>query len=229
MQQFLISIIIIVLTVVMYQMMTRLYLKYTFAFLLPLLTTTIVIIALLSMLQLSYETFMIGGEWINQLLSPAVVALAYPLYMQRKTLKKKFVPILGGVLVGVLVGMLSGVVLAESFGVTKELLLSVIPKSITTPVAIQVVSEIGGIPSMTIVFVMIAGLSGAVLGPFVFKWSRITSPLGRGLAFGSASHAIGTSKAKEFGELEVSASSVSMTLSAILGSGLGTVVAWFFQ
>jgi predicted murein hydrolase (TIGR00659 family) len=229
MQQFLISIIIIGLTVALYLVMRRLYSKYSYSFLLPLLTTTIIIIVLLSMFHLSYETYMIGGQWINGLLSPAVVALAYPLYKQRKTLLKQLVPILGGILVGIFVGMVSGVVLAKSLGVSKGLLLSVIPKSITTPVAIQVSSEIGGIPSMTIVFVMIAGLSGAVLGPLVFKWSRITSPLGRGLAFGSASHAIGTSKAKEFGEIEVSTSSVSMTLSAILGSSFGTVVAWFFQ
>jgi predicted murein hydrolase (TIGR00659 family) len=228
-QQFLVSIIIVVLTVGIYLLMNRLYLKYCFAFLLPLLTTTIVIIFLLSVAQLSYETYMIGGEWINQLLGPAVVALAVPLYKQRKTLMKQLVPIVGGVIIGSLVGMISGVLLADILGVSNDLILSIIPKSITTPVAIQVSTAIGGIPSMTIVFVLLAGLTGAVLGPLVFKWFRITSPLGIGMAFGSASHAIGISKAKEFDELTVSISSVSMTLSAILGSSFGSVVAWLFQ
>lgn len=228
MQQFLVSIIIVVLTVGMYLVMNRLYLKYSFAFLLPLLTTTIAIIVLLSVFQLSYETYMIGGEWINQLLGPAVVALALPLYKQRKTLIGQLFPIVGGVLMGLVVGMISGVLLAEILGVSHDLILSIIPKSITTPVAIQVASAIGGIPSMTIVFVLLAGLTGAVLGPTIFKWFRITSPLGRGMAFGSASHAIGTSKAKEFDELTVSISSVSMTLSAILGSSFGTMVVWLF-
>lgn len=228
MQQFVVSIIMVALTVGMYLLMNRLYLKYSFAFLLPLLTTTITIIVLLSVFQLSYETYMIGGEWINQLLGPAVVALALPLYKQRKTLVSQLVPIVGGVLIGLMVGMISGVLLAEVLGVSQDLILSVIPKSITTPVAIQVASSIGGIPSLTIVFVLLAGLTGAVLGPVIFKWFRITSPIGRGIAFGSASHAIGTSKAKEFDELTVSISSVSMTLSAILGSSFATMVVWLF-
>lgn len=218
-----------VLTVGMYLLMNRLYLKYSFAFLLPLLTTTIAIIVILSVFQLSYETYMIGGEWINHLLGPAVVALAIPLYKQRKTLMGQLVPIVGGVVMGLVVGMVSGVLLAEVLGVSQNLILSIIPKSITTPVAIQVTTAIGGIPSMTIVFVLLAGLTGAVLGPTVFKWFRVTSQLGRGMAFGSASHAIGTSKAKEFDELTVSISSVAMTLSAILGSSFATLIVWLFN
>lgn len=218
-----------VLTVGMYLLMNRLYLKYSFAFLLPLLTTTIAIIVILSVFQLSYETYMIGGEWINHLLGPAVVALAIPLYKQRKTLMGQLVPIVGGVVMGLVVGMVSGVLLAEVLGVSQNLILSIIPKSITTPVAIQVTTAIGGISSMTIVFVLLAGLTGAVLGPTVFKWFRVTSQLGRGMAFGSASHAIGTSKAKEFDELTVSISSVAMTLSAILGSSFATLMVWLFN
>lgn len=228
MQQFLVSIIIVVLTVGMYLLMNRLYLKYSFAFLLPLLTTTIAIIVILSVFQLSYETYMIGGEWINHLLGPAVVALALPLYKQRKTLMGQLVPIVGGVVMGLVVGMVSGVWLAEVLGVSQNLILSIIPKSITTPVAIQVTKAIGGLSSMTIVFVLLAGLTGAVLGPTIFNWFRITSQLGRGMAFGSASHAIGTSKAKEFDELTVSISSVAMTLSAILGSSFATLIVWLF-
>lgn len=228
MQQFLVSIIIVVLTVGMYLLMNRLYLKYSFAFLLPLLTTTIAIIVILSVFQLSYETYMIGGEWINHLLGPAVVALALPLYKQRKTLMGQLVPIVGGVVMGLLVGMVSGVWLAEVLGVSQNLILSIIPKSITTPVAIQVTKAIGGFSSMTIVCVLLAGLTGAVLGPTIFNWFRITSQLGRGMAFGSASHAIGTSKAKEFDELTVSISSVAMTLSAILGSSFATLIVWLF-
>lgn len=218
-----------VLTVGMYLLMNRLYLKYSFAFLLPLLTTTIVIIVILSVLQLSYETYMIGGKWVNHLLGPAVVALALPLYKQRKTLMGQLVPIVGGVVMGLVVGMVSGVLLAEVLGVSQNLILSIIPKSITTPVAIQVTTAIGGIPSMTIVFVLLAGLTGAVLGPTIFKWFRVTSQLGRGMAFGSASHAIGTSKAKEFDELTVSISSVAMTLSAILGSSFATMIVWLLN
>ena len=114
--------------------------------------------------------------------------------------------------------MVSGLLFAELFGISRSLILSIIPKSITTPVAIQIASGIGGVPSMTVVFVMIAGFSGVILGPLLLKWIRIRSSLGKGIAFGSASHALGTSKAMEYGELTVSMSSVSMTLCAVLGS-----------
>ena len=179
--------------------------------------------------HISYKDYMIGGQWINSLLGPAVVALAYPLYKQRRVLIKYMFPIIGGVLAGLFSGMVSGLLFAELFGISRSLILSIIPKSITTPVAIQIASGIGGVPSMTVVFVMIAGFSGVILGPLLLKWIRIRSSLGKGIAFGSASHALGTSKAMEYGELTVSMSSVSMTLCAVLGSVFGPVVAWMFQ
>lgn len=172
---------------------------------------------------------MIGGKWINSLLGPAVVALAYPLYKQREMLIKYSIPIIGGVFVGLFAGMISGLVFAEVFGIDRSLILSIVPKSITTPVAIQIATGLGGVPSMTVVFVMIAGFSGVILGPLLLKWIRIKSSLGKGIALGSASHALGTSKAFEYGELTVSMSSVSMTLSAVLGSVFGPIVVWLFQ
>ncbi len=116
---------------------------------------------------------MIGGQWINSLLGPAVVALAYPLYKRRRVLIKYMFPIIGGVLAGLFSGMVSGLLFAELFGISRSLILSIIPKSITTPVAIQIASGIGGVPSMTVVFVMIAGFSGVILGPSLLKWIRI--------------------------------------------------------
>lgn len=125
--------------------------------------------------------------------------------------------------------MISGLIFAEAFGIDHDLLLSILPKSITTPVAIQIAAGLGGVPSMTVVFVMIAGFSGVILGPLVLKWLRIRSSLGQGIALGSASHALGTSKALEYGELAVSMSSVSMTLCAVLGSFFGPLVVWLFH
>ncbi len=126
-------------------------------------------------------------------------------------------------------GMISGLIFAEAFGIDHDLLLSILPKSITTPVAIQIAAGLGGVPSMTVVFVMIAGFSGVILGPLFLKWLRIRSSLGQGIALGSASHALGTSKALEYGELAVSMSSVSMTLCAVLGSFFGPLVVWLFH
>lgn len=126
-------------------------------------------------------------------------------------------------------GMISGLIFAEAFGIDHDLLLSILPKSITTPVAIQIAAGLGGVPSMTVVFVMIAGFSGVILGPLFLKWLRIRSSLGQGIALGSASHALGTSKALEYGELAVSMSSVSMTLCAVLGSFFGPLIVWLFH
>lgn len=209
--------------------MAKVYVRFSYPILIPVLTTTIFVILLLLAFHVSYDEYMIGGKWINSLLGPAVVALAYPLYKQREMLVKYSVPIIGGVFVGLFAGMISGLVFAEVFGVDRSLILSIIPKSITTPVAIQIATGIGGVPSMTVVFVMIAGFSGVILGPILLKWIRIKSSLGKGIALGSASHALGTSKAFEYGELTVSMSSVSMTLSAVLGSVFGPIVVWLFQ
>ncbi|MGW5888013.1 LrgB family protein [Priestia aryabhattai] len=209
--------------------MAKVYVRFSYPILIPVLTTTIFVILLLLAFHVSYDQYMIGGKWINSLLGPAVVALAYPLYKQREMLVKYSVPIIGGVFVGLFAGMISGLVFAEVFGVDRSLILSIIPKSITTPVAIQIATGLGGVPSMTVVFVMIAGFSGVILGPLLLKWIRIKSSLGKGIALGSASHALGTSKAFEYGELTVSMSSVSMTLSAVLGSVFGPIVVWLFQ
>ncbi|MBK0006530.1 MULTISPECIES: LrgB family protein [Priestia] len=229
MQEFFIAVFIIVATVALYLVMAKVYVRFSYPILIPVLTTTIFVILLLLAFHVSYDEYMIGGKWINSLLGPAVVALAYPLYKQREMLVKYSVPIIGGVFVGLFAGMISGLVFAEVFGVDRSLILSIIPKSITTPVAIQIATGLGGVPSMTVVFVMIAGFSGVILGPILLKWIRIKSSLGKGIALGSASHALGTSKAFEYGELTVSMSSVSMTLSAVLGSVFGPIVVWLFQ
>ncbi|OVE37171.1 hypothetical protein CCZ20_11635 [Priestia aryabhattai] len=229
MQEFFIVVFIIVATVALYLVMAKVYVRFSYPILIPVLTTTIFVILLLLAFHVSYDEYMIGGKWINSLLGPAVVALAYPLYKQREMLVKYSVPIIGGVFVGLFAGMISGLVFAEVFGVDRSLILSIIPKSITTPVAIQIATGLGGVPSMTVVFVMIAGFSGVILGPLLLKWIRIKSSLGKGIALGSASHALGTSKAFEYGELTVSMSSVSMTLSAVLGSVFGPIVVWLFQ
>jgi len=228
-QEFFIALFIIIATVALYLVMAKIYVRFSYPILIPVLTTTVFVILLLLAFHISYDEYMIGGKWINSLLGPAVVALAYPLYKQREMLVKYSIPIIGGVFVGLFAGMISGLVFAEVFGIDRSLILSIVPKSITTPVAIQIATGLGGVPSMTVVFVMIAGFSGVILGPLLLKWVRIKSSLGKGIALGSASHALGTSKAFEYGELTVSMSSVSMTLSAVLGSVFGPIVVWLFQ
>lgn len=211
-------------TVGIYLLMITLYRHFTIPFLLPVLTTTVVIVILLKSFGISYDDYMIGGQWLDFLLGPAVVAFAYPLYHQRKLLLQYALPIFSGVMIGLATGIVTVILFAGLLSIPKDLLLSLIPKSLTTPVAMQMSSEIGGTPSLTVAFVMIAGFTGAILGPMILKWFHIRSLLGTGIALGSASHAIGTSKAYEYGELAVSMSSVAMTLSAIFGPIFGILI-----
>ena len=229
MQHVLFAFCMILLTVVVYFAMTQLYKRYSYSFLLPILTATVLIIIILVMLHIPYKSYMNGGQWINSLLGPSVAALAYPLYKQRHFLMNYFFTILGGVLVGAISGMVSVGLLAKILGINHTLILSIIPKSLTTPVAIEVARGLGGNASMAIVGVMIAGIFGVIAAPTIFKFMRVHSPIGRGIALGSAAHALGTSKAAEYSELTFSMSSVTMTLCAIIGTFLGPMVVWLFH
>lgn len=198
--------------------------RFSVAYLHPVLTSTIVISVVLIASNTSYEAYMAGGKWIEQLLGPAVVSLAYPLYKQWGIMLKYRKSILLGVISGLITAMGSVFLLAKILKVEQAIVYSMIPKSITTPIAIQLSETIGGMPSMTAVFVMIAGFSGVIIGPFVMKHSGIESSLGKGLALGSASHALGVAKSTEYGEFSLSIASVSMTLSAIAGSIIGFIL-----
>ncbi|MFB4163082.1 LrgB family protein [Alteribacillus sp. JSM 102045] len=203
----------------------KFYQRFSHPITLPIVTGTIVIIAVLLGTGISYETYMLGGQWIEHLLGPAVVALAYPLYKQREMLKTYFLPLIISVTIGAFTGVLSGYYLSRLAGVEQEFIASVLPKSVTTPVAMEVAASIGGPPPLAAVFVMVAGIGGVVVAPYLFKWFRINHVLAKGIGIGNASHAIGTAKALENSEKEGAASSVAMTLSAIIVSIIIPVLA----
>lgn len=228
MQVMLLTFLFIAMTLVSYLVMNVVYVKYYKAFLIPILTATTAIILILVFAKVPYETYMLGGKWIDLLLGPAIVALAIPLYKQQDLLKKNLLPIVGGVSAGVLVGMISGVLFAKVVGFTEVFVLTLLPKSITSPIAIQISSTLGGIPSLAPVFVMIAGFTGVIFGPAFMQRMRIHTATGRGIGLGTAAHALGTSKAIELGEQEASMSSVAMTLCAIVGSFVAPIMAWIF-
>lgn len=216
-------------TIVLFLVMRMLYQRYKSPFLIPVLTTSLCLVALLLLFDMSYATYMEGGQYIDLFLGPAVVALAYPLYKQRDVLLKNLLPILSGVTVSTIVGIVSGLVLAKIVGVEKQLIMTLLPKSVTTPIAMEVSGVLGGIPSLTAVFVMIAGFTGVVIGPYLLSGFRINGELSQGMALGSASHAIGTSKAFEYGTNAATVSSVAMALCAIMVSILGPwIVAIFY-
>ncbi|MFD1032758.1 LrgB family protein [Metaplanococcus flavidus] len=218
----------ILFTVGIYFLMNLLYIRFHFSFLMPALTATLIIVLFLLATGTSYDSYMTGGIWIDRLLGPAVVSLAIPLYKQRKLLLENLIPILTGILVGVVIGMSTGIALAKALGFSEVLILSLLPKSITSPVAMEIAEQLGGISSLSAVFVMIAGFTGIILGPAFLKMLHIKSPIGVGIGFGASAHGIGTAKALEYGAREASVSSVAMSLSAVFGSFLAPAFVWLF-
>ncbi|WP_235001500.1 LrgB family protein [Halobacillus sp. Marseille-P3879] len=216
----------IIFTVAVFLLMTRLYARLYHPLFVPVLTSTALIAGVLLIFQIPYETYMAGGRWVDAFLGPAVVALAYPMYRQRHVIKDYMFPIMAGILTGLITALVTGYIFAKMAGVDRAYILTMVPKSLTAPVAIPVSAEIGGIPAMTIVFTMVAGFTGIVLGPALLRALGINKPLGRGMAFGSASHALGTAKAFEYGEESASMSSVAMSLSAVFGSVIGPLFVW---
>jgi predicted murein hydrolase (TIGR00659 family) len=205
-------------TIVIFQLMKGLYKKYHFPLLVPIATATTVIILLLLLFNIPYETYMQGGSWIGELLGPAVVALAFPLYQNKDILKKYFTPVVVGVFVGASIGILSGLSFALLLNIEKEILISLIPKSVTTPIAMDIASISGGIPTLAAVYVTVAGVGGSMFGPTLLKLCRINHYIGVGVGFGTASHGIGTARALEIGQKEAAISSISMILSAIFAA-----------
>ncbi len=205
-------------TLMIYTFARQIHIRVARTFTLPVIVSTFIILVILITFHIPYETYMIGGDWINELLGPAVVALAYPLYQQRDILKQVMMPILWGALIGAVVGISTGILLAKWAGFDELVIYSLTPKSVTTPVAMAVTESIGGITPLAAVFVMIAGIGGVLMGASIFKLFRIDHYLGRGVGLGSASHALGTAKALESSLLEGSISTIAMVVSAVLVS-----------
>lgn len=205
-------------TIISYLIGRTLYSYIKTPLLLPITVAVVIIVTVLSVANISYETYMSGSKWIHALLGPAVVSLAYPLYGHRELLRRLAFPILVGSLVGAIVGVFSGFMLAKFTRLDETLLYSVLPKSVTTPVAMDISESLGGIAPLAAVLVIIAGLTGVLLGPLMYRIFRLRTEIGRGVGMGSASHAIGTASAFEQSELEGSISTIAMIVNAVFVS-----------
>lgn len=182
----------------------------------PILLTIALLILFLKLTGISYETYQEGGQLIEFWLKPAVVALGVPLYLQLEMIKKQLLPILLSQLVGCLVGIVSVVLVAKLLGATPDVICSLAPKSVTTPIAMEVSNTIGGIPSLTAAVVVLVGLFGAVFAFKILTLGRVKSPIAQGLSMGTASHAIGTSAAMEVSRKYGAYASLGLTLNGIL-------------
>ena len=168
----------------------------------PLLVGILLVIAVLVVFKVPYENYNEGGALINLFLSPATACLAVAIYSKVKLLKENWLPILVGCTVGSLTSMGSVWLLCRLFGLSDAMTASLLPKSVTTPIAVSVAEAHGGISSITVVAVIFTGIFGSIVAPFLIRLFRVKDPVAAGLSIGACSHAMGTSKSLELGETE---------------------------
>lgn len=190
--------------------------KWNIAIFNPLLIAVILIIAVLNIFDIDYESYAEGASLLNYLLTPVTVCLAVPLYEQMEQLKNNFKAIMLGLILGVLTSMISILGMSVLFGLTHEEYVTLLPKSITTAIGMALSMEQGGIVTITVASIMITGIFGNIIAPFVCKIFKITDPVAKGVGIGTASHAIGTTKAMEMGEIEGAMSSLSIAVAGLL-------------
>lgn len=182
----------------------------------PLLISIVLVIATLSLTGVSYESYAKGADIISYLLTPATICLAVPLYQQVELLKKNWKAVLSGIGAGVLSSLVCVLLLALLFRFGHEAYVTFLPKSITTAIGIGVSEELGGYVSVTVVSIIITGVLGNIFAEKFLKLLRINEPIAKGIAIGTASHAVGTAKAMEMGAVEGAMSSLSIVVSGIL-------------
>ncbi|MCI9169652.1 MAG: LrgB family protein [Lawsonibacter sp.] len=184
----------------------------------PLLTAAALVIAVLSLFRIPYERYAAGGDFIKLMLGPVTAVLALNIYNQRSILKEHFLPVLAGCLAGSLTSVGSILALCKAFHVDDALAASLLPKSVTTAIAIGIAESRGGIGGIAAAAVMVAGLTGAVFAPLFARLFHITDPVAEGLAIGACSHALGTTRAMEIGPVQGAMSSIAICVCGILTS-----------
>lgn len=190
----------------------------------PILLSIAAMICFLMMCDIDYGTYRAGGDYIDFWLKPAVVALGVPLYKQLSTIRRQLLPLLLSELAGCVAGVVSVVLLAELFGASREVVISLAPKAVTTPIAMEISQAVGGIPPLTAAVVVATGIFGSMAGFRIVKMSHIHSPIAGGLSIGTASHAVGTAAAMEVSERYGAFSSIGLTLNGVLTALLSPLI-----
>ncbi len=182
----------------------------------PVLLAVSFVILALQLTGTSYQTYFDGAQFVHFLLGPATVALAIPLYAQFRKVRALLVPLLAGLLIGSLTAILSAMALAKWLGASLPTILSLAPKSVTTPIAMGITESIGGIPSLTAGVVIVTGIIGAVGYRALFNLIRVHDPAAQGFAIGLAAHGIGTARAIQMDQQTGAFSALAMSLNGLL-------------
>lgn len=182
----------------------------------PILVAITFMICFLCVCGIDYDTYRAGGEYIDFWLKPAVVALGVPLYKQLESIKKQMIPLLAAEMAGCVAGVVSVVMVAELLGASQAVVMSLAPKAVTTPIAMEISATVEGIPSLTAAVVVCTGIFGGMTGFKIVKLGHVKSPIASGLSIGTAAHAVGTSAAMERGDRYGAFSSLGLTLNGLL-------------
>ncbi|MDD7794132.1 LrgB family protein [Clostridium sp. 'White wine YQ'] len=193
----------------------------------PLLIAIVLIIGFLGVFKINYQEFNIGGQFINMFLGPATVVLAVPLYKQLKLLQKHALPIILGVLIGSSVGIFSIIGLSYILGLNGLLTKSLLAKSVSTPIGMEITKSLNGVIPITVIAIIITGILGAIIGPWILKTFRIHNKIAVGISLGTSAHAVGTSKALELGETEGAMSSLSIGIAGLMTVALAPLIYHF--
>lgn len=217
----------VVVSLLAYEVGLMLKHRFRLAILNPLLIAVICVIGVNAVMKVDYQTYNAGGQYLSYLLTPATVCLAVPLYEQLALLKKHLTAVICGIVAGVLASMVGVLICALVFGLEHELYVTLLPKSITTAIGMGVSEELGGIVTITVATIIVTGILGSVIADGVFALFHIEEPVARGLALGNASHAIGTAKAMEMGQVEGAMSGLAVAVAGLLTVVTASVFAQF--
>lgn len=223
------NVFLFVFTLVVYFASLWLFRKTRITLFHPLITSSAVIIVMMTMLNISYERYSTATWLINFLLGPSVVALGWALFKQIEHLKAHYASIMTSVVIGSSVGILSVVGIMRIFGAPHAIEASLVPKSVTTPIAILITERSGGIMSLTAVIVILTGIIGSIVAPVIFRKLKITDAIARGLAMGTAAHGVGTARAMELGAVEGAISGLAIGLMGLVTTLLVPIIEWLLQ
>ena len=215
------------LTVIVFALASALQKKTRLVLLNPIMISGFAIIGILCLLDIPVQVYQAGCRVLTYLLTPATICLAIAFYEQIGKMKKHLLPILLGVLTGVLCSAGSIYILAKLFELPDVILLSLLPKSVTSAIGVPLSEEIGGIGALTMAAICITGISGNILAPFYCKLFRLDDPISQGVAIGTASHVIGTTRAMEMGQLTGAVSSFALTIAGLVTSFLLSFLAQY--
>ncbi|CCQ92769.1 Antiholin-like protein LrgB [[Clostridium] ultunense Esp] len=192
----------------------------------PLLLSAIIIIGFLLYFDIDYETYNKGGSIISFFIAPATVVLAVPLYKNIKLLRERWFSILIGITVGNLAGLFTIFILSKFLEIDHTIMISMLPKSTTSAISMEIAEQIGGIPALAVAFTSVAGIGGNFIGEYILRLFKINDKVSKGVALGTASHALGTAKAIEIGDTEGALASLSIGVAGVISVFL---IPWFMN